>query len=207
MELVGHNGDDERVVRAARVSTMREANKGGEKRLIRYLIKNGHWSPLEHVTFTFRSELPIFLARQVMRHVSQRFNEMSMRYSEALPHFHLPSTFHYQSNTMKQGRQDAILPPRVTADFKERLAQGYHTAWTLYQAMLASGVAREQAREHLPVSTYTVLYTTANLRSLIHFLGEREGRGAQIEVQRYAANIREAIEDIVPITMEVLNEL
>lgn len=207
VELIGHDGDDERVVRAARVSTMREENKGGERRLIRYLAKNGHWSPFEHVTFTFRSELPIFIARQVMRHQSQSFNEMSMRYSEALPHFHMPATFHYQSNTMKQGRKEEVLPPRTTSHIKAEMLDVYRRGWDLYQLMIDLGVSREQARGHLPVSTYTVLYTTANLRSLIHFLGDREEQGAQLEVQEYAANVREAIKDIVPITLEVLSEL
>lgn len=207
VELVGHDGDDERVVRAARVSTMREANKGGERRLIRYLLKNGHWSPFEHVTFTFRSELPIFLARQVMRHQSQSFNEMSMRYSEALPHFHLPGRYHLQSGTMKQGRAEETVGEAMNRVLRSQVASHYMEAWWLYQNMLSHGVAKEQAREHLPVATYTVLYTTMNLRSLIHFLGDRDEAGAQLEVQQYARNIRDAIAHIVPITLDVAKEV
>lgn len=205
VDLIDSMGGDMRVVQAARVSLLNDDRTDGTERLIKYLLRNGHWSPFEHTYFTFRSELPIFLARQVMRS-QHKFNEMSLRYSEALPHFYLSKQYNVQSGTMKQGRADAH-DPRVNKFIREELKQNYRNVWELYQNLLKLGTAREQAREPLPVSTYTVLYTTLNLRSLLHFVDDRTDPTAQTEAQVYANQILDAVKDIVPITLKAWKEV
>lgn len=206
VDLIDSMGDDLRVVQAARVSLLDDDRTDGTERLIKYLLKNGHWSPFEHTYFTFRSELPIFLARQFMRHQSNRFNEMSMRYSEALPHFYLSDTYHWQSGTMKQGRAQAH-DPQVNKFLRGEFMETYRIIWRTYQNALALNTAREQAREVLPVSAYTVLYTTLNLRSLIHLVGDRTDPTAQSEAQVYATQMLDAVKDIVPITLKAWKEV
>lgn len=206
VDLIDSMGGDMRVVQAARVSLLDDDRADGTERLIKYLLRNGHWSPFEHTYFTFRSELPIFLARQFMRHQSNRFNEMSMRYSEALPHFYLSDTYHRQSGTMKQGRaesHDRHVNDYLRGEFKET----YKIIWRTYTSALTVKTAREQAREVLPVSAYTVLYTTLNLRSLLHLVGDRTDPTAQSEAQVYANQILDAVKDIVPITLKAWKEV
>lgn len=195
-----------RAVEAARVSLLNEGRTDGAERLIKYLLRHGHWSCFEHTYFTFRSELPIFLARQVMRHTSNRFNEMSLRYSEALPNIYLSKQYNVQSSSMKQGRADQH-DPQVNEFVRGELKATYNIVWRMYQTLLKLDTAKEQAREVLPVSTYTVLYTTLNLRSLLHFVGGRTDPTAQTEAQVYAKQMLDAVRGIVPITVAAWEEL
>lgn len=206
VELIDSMGDDLRVVQAARVSTGHDDRTDGVERLIRYLLRNGHWSPFEHVFFTFRSEIPIWLARQVMRHQSHHFNEFSMRYSEALPAVWVPDRYHAQSNTMKQGRAEP-LPEGLSKWLRNDSITLYQQAWHQYQWLINNQVAREQARGVLPVDFYTHLYTTMNLRSLIHFIGDRTDPTAQTEAAVYANQLKALAEPIVPITLKTWEEI
>lgn len=194
-----------RAVQAARVSLLEDSREDGAERLIKYLLRNGHWSCFEHQYFTFRSEIPIFLARQVMRS-QHKFNEMSLRYSEALPHIYLSDQYNVQSGTMKQGRADPH-DPKVNKFIRAELKSTYEIVWGMYQRMLALHTAREQAREVLPVSAYTVLYTTMNLRSLLHFVGSRTDATAQTEAQVYAKQMLETVKHLIPITLNAWEEI
>lgn len=200
VSLVDSMGDDYRAVQAARVSVDDDQNTEGARRLINFLLREGHWSPFEHVQFTFHSEVPLFLARQLTRHQSHHFNEMSLRYSEALPRVYLPSALHYQHERRMQGR--ALEAHEKSEDLLRGRESFYETAWLIYNDETRKGVAREQAREVLPSAFYTKLWTTMNLRSLVHFLGDRDDPGAQTEAQVYAQKMRNLVRNIVPITLE-----
>lgn len=206
VELVDSMGDDLRVARAAWVSTNSDNRTSGVERIIKYMLRHGHWSPFAHVMFTLRSEVPIFLARQIMRHQSHQFNELSLRYSEAIPHFYMPESLHYQSGSMKQGRAEP-LDEAMQAELLEGRKRVLEEAWGQYQLELQRGVAREQARDNLPVTVYTALYTTLSLRSLLHFVGERSDATAQSEARVYARQVRAAVEGVVPITLRAWDEL
>lgn len=200
VSLVDSMGDDYRAVQAARVSVDDDQNTEGARRLINFLLREGHWSPFEHVQFTFHSEVPLFLARQVMRHQSHSFNEMSLRYSEAIPRVYLPSDLHRQHERRMQGRALEVHEHSEAMLWSRQHL--YEKAWNNYSIEINRGVAREQAREMLPVAFYTKLWTTMNLRSLVHFLGDRDDPGAQTEAQVYAQKVRNLVRNIVPITLE-----
>ena len=207
VQLIDHMGNDMSIVRAARVSYAGES-KGDEKDrgLIKYLLKNRHTSPFEHVVFTFRVECPIFVARQWMRHRTWSFNEVSYRYTEAPEDAWYPTEWRAQSNENKQ------MSAGVLDSFHQKVAQDtYHKAIDFslrsYQWLLNLGVTREQARAVLPVATMTSFYGTVDLHNLLHFLSLRLHEHAQPEIRVYAERILELITPIVPWTVEIWKEL
>lgn len=196
-------GDDRSVVRAARVSygghndsvpfdTVRDS------KLLKYLLRNEHWSPFEHASMTFRVKAPIFIARQWMRHRSWSFNEVSARYKE-LPHeVWCPSSWRTQGKDNKQVSGDIIREWETTKSLDFSLDDTILMAFSTYDFLLEKGVAREQARAVLPVGTYTEFYATANLRSIFHFIQLRDHEHAQPEIQRYAQDVRAAAAEHFP---------
>ena len=203
VELVSHMGDDLTVVNAARVSYGGESDvlTDKDRRLIQYLLENKHTSPFEHVTFTFRIEVPIFIARQWMRHRTWSFNELSYRYKEPDMEFYLPGVWRKQSTDNKQ-----VTEGELDAD-KQILASTYANAVYkhaehAYQELLDLGVGRELARIVLPVGLYTSYYGTVNLHNLFHFLELRDHEHAQPEIAWTARRIRELIRPIVPACMD-----
>lgn len=173
--------------------------------LIRYLIRHGHFGPVEFVSFKFHVKCPLFVARQIFRTRIASYNENSLRYSEAPDEFHVPDKLRLQSKTNKQGSGE---------DFG-RFAQGVFIDWCeietdrdkkLYQRMLGADVAREQARMVLPVSLYTDFYWQINLSSLLNFLGQRcddSGLGhPQNETRAYGEAIIQLIRPLVPTVMQ-----
>lgn len=179
VDLVKSDAADENVIWAARISTQgeradTEISEARKEGLIRYLVSNRHGSPLEHSSFTFRVEVPIFVAREVFRHRIASYNEWSGRYSEMLPSFYLPTrerplqqvgkAAHYQ---MVPGTDDQF---GIAAYAMENL---YKASWETYQRLLQEGIAREVARNVLPLATYTTFYMTVNARALMNFLSLR----------------------------------
>jgi len=208
VELIDTMGDDRRILRTARVSTGSNSIKGDkkDKGLIRYLYKNNHWSPFESVMFTFRIKCPIFVARQLMRH-KWSFNEKSGRYSEMQDEYYTPQNFRLQSEHNKQSSHDN-LPSDLNAEYTEELDTVLEDVYQLYDDMLSQNIAREQARIILPLSQYTELYGTVNLRALLHFLYLRMHEHAQEEMREYAwsiYNILKSLDDL-QWTMEVFDE-
>lgn len=192
VELIDSMGDDLSIIRAARVSYGKtpgeEFDEQKDGRLMRYLLKNGHWSPFEHTSLTFRVECPIFIARQWMRHRSWSFNEYSARYKEVEDKFYLPVMWRTQSKDNKQmSGDDLSLLTAVAADAVavEALIKSYE----VYKELLEMGVAREQARSVLPVGAYTEFYATANVRSVLHFLEQRLHPHAQMEIRHLAEQV------------------
>lgn len=202
VELVDHMGSDASVVRAARVSTVgANAGEGGEK-LISYLIREGHWSPTMHTALTFLIECPISTARQVFKHtVGVVFNESSGRYRELAPVFHIPARNRSLVQTGRVGQY--VFEPGSDRQFDMvDLSRRWvaELAWNEYQEQLAAGIAREVARDVLPVSIYTQFYATMNLRSALHFLDLRQHSSAQYEIREIADRLEEIVVEKFPVT-------
>ena len=206
VEYVSHVGSDVSAIRAARVSTgkdlgSKEFDVEKDGRLLSFLLRNGHWSPFEHSQVTFRVKAPIFIARQWMRHRSWVFNELSGRYAELPLEFWVPRVWYKQDPDRKQCAGEAFSHEEgqeFTARYEFDM-QGY--AYT-YRKMLEKGVAREQARAVLPVSTYTHFYATASLRSILHFLEIRLHPDAQTEMMDFAAKVQDIVHELFPHTLD-----
>lgn len=202
LRLVDHMGDDMSVVRSARVSYNAKArNDGGDEKLIRYMLANGHTSPFEHVVFTFEVKAPIFVFRQWHRHRTWSYNEVSARYTELPEEYYVPEEEHIttQSTANKQMRTDVPLP---TAEWVRRAIDFQNAeSFDVYRKLLASGCPRELARSVLPLGTYSKMFATVDLHNLFHFLRLRLHEHAQMEIRVYAEAIRDIIRPIVPVSM------
>lgn len=205
VKLIDMSGDDYRVLQAARTSTGNEAKKGDEKDrgLIRYLYRNEHMTPFEMVNFTFQVKMPIFVARQWMRHRTFKFNEMSLRYTESLDDYYVPDSWREQDTENKQSSVNT--ENSVPTSF---YTEAMENSITTYKTLLDQGVAREQARMLLPVSMYTVVFMNVDLRNLLHFLQLRMHEHAQWEIQEYAKAIYSQLKQIGSIkwSMEIFEE-
>ncbi len=189
VRLVDYLGGDARIVQSARVS-YGEGTKSYRKdaALIDYLLRNEHTSPFEQVVLTFHTKMPVFVARQWVRHRMARLNEISGRYSVMKDEFYLPagSEIALQSEDNKQGRSDEPVSPEDQALITEALESGQRDAYAAYSELLDRGVARELARINLPLSLYTEWYWQIDLHNLFHFLKLRMDSHAQSEIRAYA---------------------
>lgn len=207
VELVQANASDDLVARAAWVS-----NFGGDARLkdtakieglINFLWRERHTSPFEHGQFTFYIETPIFVAREFMRHRTQSFNEWSARYSELEPVFYMPREDRPIVQTGKIGTYKHIegtgLQKLAVASSH---ADAYTTAWTNYQHLLSMGVAREVARNVLPVGTYTKFFASVNPLNLMKFLDLRTSDQALDEMRSVVQEMEAHFKICMPLTYE-----
>jgi thymidylate synthase (FAD) len=210
VRLVDHMGSDLSIVRSARVSYDAEwragADEGKDAKLIDYLVKNHHTSPLECVQFTFEVKAPIFVFRQWHRHRTWSFNEVSARYSELPEEFYIPelSQITTQSTSNKQMRTDEIHPNAEV--IQAAISSQCRAAFQMYHQMLLDGVPRELARGVLPVNTYSHMFATVDLHNLANFLRLRLHEHAQYEIRVYAQAMLELIEPIVPVAVAALRK-
>lgn len=205
VHLIDVMGDDQAIVAAARVSYGKGTTRSSSnKELIRYLMRHGHTSPFEMCELKFHIKLPIFVARQWLRHRTASVNEVSGRYSIISTEFHKPwnddeSGLAYQSTSNKQGRSHQLLneplAERVLGEFNGAYAQAVRA----YQTAIELGVARETAREVLPVSTYTEIVWKIDLHNLLHFLRLRMDSHAQYEIRQYAYAIADVVQELFPL--------
>lgn len=204
----GDGEGDARIVQAARVSYgAGTKTKREDAGLIRYLIKNKHWSPVEKVVFELHLKMPIFVARQFVRHRTQSLNEVSARYSVLEDDFYTPdlSRFTYQDTKNRQGSSDIQIPEAAqAAEIIRAHSQG---SYERYESLLELGVSREIARVVLPVNIYTAWYTTMNLRNMFNFLELRLDSHAQYEARVYAEAMLELIKPIAPIAVKSWMEI
>ncbi len=203
-------GDDISVVRNARVSYGNEYSKSltdRDKKLIKYLLKNKHTSPLESVNFTFNIKCPLFIARQWMRHRTWSYNEVSRRYTSDNLEFYIPKEFRIQSSDNKQMSTGKLLDKEPSEEYSDVIKMFCEDAVQIYESMIESGVAREIARGVLPQFLYTNFYATVDLHNLFHFLELRRHPHAQHEIQLYARAIENIIKDVVPFTYNTWNDL
>ena len=191
------------IVQAARVSYGAGTKQVNEDRgLIRYLARHRHSTPFEMVEFKFHHVMPIFVARQWIRHRTANVNEYSARYSIVKDRFYhpTPDNVRKQSASNRQGGEEPADP--ATAQeflaYLDRVEKDYEQ----YQAFIDKGVAREIARIALPASVYTEWYWKIDLHNLFHFLSLRMDPHAQQEIRDYANAMYALIQPIVPIAAE-----
>lgn len=209
--LVETFGTDESIVEAARVSYRSTTKPPNTVILINNLIKNQHKSPFEMVELKFRIHLPIFVARQMIRHRTANVNEVSGRYSE-LEH----KLFKYPIHTslfdteverwlvaLSNDKKRCRLLPKELYDKWNKLADD---AFTVYEELLQNGLPREMARIHLPLSTYTSWVWKMDLSNLFHFLRLRLDKHAQKEIRDYAFAILVLTFQAFPIAVKAFGE-
>jgi thymidylate synthase (FAD) len=209
VRLVDFMGDDAAVVQSARVSYGDGTKTVNEDRgLIRYLLRHKHTTPFEMVEFKFHIKLPIFIARQWIRHRTANVNEYSGRYSEMKDEFYLPdiSQIRHQSTLNKQGRSDEVLPEDTSREIINKMEFVQNDLYSEYKNLLDEGVAREIARINLPLSNYTEWYWKIDLHNLLHFLRLRLDSHAQYEIRVYAEAMAEIIKEVVPISWEAFED-
>jgi len=200
VQLIDSMGSDEAIVQSARVSYGAGTKTPSEDRqLIRYLMRNWHTTPFEMVEFKFRIRVPIFVARQWLRHRTASVNEVSARYSLVEKEYWLPEEYRKQSSTNKQASEGSFENMVFTSAQKESC----EVAFGVYDKLVKNGVSRELARVHLPQSTFTEFYWKIDLHNLFHFLRLRMDEShAQPEIVEPSKKIFELIKPIVPFACE-----
>ena len=204
VRLVDYLGSDQRIVQSARVSygngTKTVSQDAG---LIDYLLRHQHTSPFEQVVFTFHVKMPIFVARQWVRHRTGRMNEVSGRYSIMKDEFYVPETkdIEPQSNDNKQGRSDQPFDEAKAKEIQAALQKGQKDSYESYSELLDTGLAREVARINLPLSLYTEFYWQMDLNNLFRFLKLRLDGHAQYEIRQYAQVMLELVRKVCPLAV------
>jgi len=198
---------DSAIVQAARVSYGEGTKKINEDRgLIRYLLRHRHTTPFEMVEFKFHVAMPIFIARQWIRHRTANVNEYSARYSIVQDRFYRPSieNVRKQSTSNRQGGDEPI--DVGTAEDFLKLLEDSEALYERYLGLTEKGVAREIARAALLVSVYTEWYWKCDLHNILHFLSLRMDSHAQIEIRDYATAMYDLIRGIAPVTCEAFED-
>lgn len=181
-------GNDRTAAQTARTSFRNRKERSVEEdaKLTDYLVRNHHTTPLEFCQLLFYMKMPIFVARQLVRHRTQSINEISYRYVSAARVFYVPeySRMQKKAENNKQGSSEEIVDdPALCADLMRTAGNG---AFDVYNALLNRGLAPELARTVLPLSTYTEWYTRMDLHNLLHLVGLRTDPHAQYETRVYA---------------------
>jgi len=191
---------DSAIVQAARVSYGDGTKTSrGDAGLIRYLMRHWHNTPFEMVEFKFHMKMPMYIARQHMRHRMASVNEYSARYSIVPEQYYNPDTLRGQSKINHQGSEGTI---DIDDDRTTTINKHFDNSFEIYKYLLDDGVCREQARGVLTQSTYTEFYWKIDLHNLMHYLRLRLEPGAQKEIREYANAIYDLIQPLVPITMK-----
>jgi thymidylate synthase (FAD) len=220
VRVIDYMGDDTAIVQSARVSYGKGTKKiTNDKGLIKYLMRHWHSTPFEMCEIKLHVKLPIFIARQWIRHRTANVNEYSARYSILDKEFYIPSVENLasQSQVNKQGRAENLSPEeaeKVINILKNDAEQTYNN----YEVMLnensdgeildegSMGIARELARMNLTLNTYTQWYWKIDLNNLLHFLALRADAHAQYEIRVYADIILDIVKKWVPITYEAFED-
>ena len=216
IRVIDYMGDDSAIVQSARVSYGEGTKKvSNDKGLIRYLMKNWHTTPFEMCEIKLHIKLPIFIARQWIRHRTANVNEYSARYSILDKEFYLPAPEHLaaQSKSNRQGRGD-IVEGDQAKEILDLLKKDAEQTYKNYEEMLnerydgsvidekKSGLARELARMNLTLNTYTQWYWKTDLLNLMNFLKLRADNHAQYEIRAYADVMLDTLKKWVPTTYE-----
>jgi len=197
---------DKSIVDAARVSYDPGSTKhtSTDRGLIRYLMRHWHTTPFEMVEFKFHIKMPLFVARQHLRHRTASVNEVSARYSEVKDEFFIPDEFRKQAQVNRQGSDGVVDDNDISVAATKAHAEMSHQ---MYLGMIGEGgVCREQARMVLPQSMYTEFYWKINLHNLMHYLHLRMEGHAQKEIQDYARMIYKLVKPLAPYTFEAFED-
>lgn len=217
--LIDTMGDDSSIVQAARVSYGIGTKKVSEDRgLIRYLIRHLHTTPIEMIEFKFHCKMPIFVARQWIRHRTANINEYSGRYSVMVDEFYVPELEHIlpQSKTNNQGR-GGEMSMEDKIEVRNQIIASNYECYSRYQDLLGEGavkifsddfegISREMARGVLSVNNYTEWYWKIDLHNLFHFLMLRMDSHAQYEIRVFANTMYELIKPKVPLAAEAFED-
>ncbi|TSC52572.1 MAG: thymidylate synthase (FAD) [Parcubacteria group bacterium LiPW_41] len=208
VKLVDFMGNDAEIARAARVSYGRGTKKVREdEALIRYLLRNKHTSPFEMVEIKFHCKMPIFVARQWIRHRTANVNEYSGRFSIMSDKFYVPKpeVLKKQSEENKQGR-DEDLSDEQKQRVLELLTTDFGRVYDDYKELTEIGLAKELARIGLSVANYTEWFWKIDLHNLFHFLKLRLDPHAQYEIRVYAEAIAQIIKDLCPASYQAFED-
>ena len=207
--LVDVMGDDSSVVQAARVSYGEGTKKVSDDRtLIRYLLRHRHTTPFEMAEIKLLVRVPMDCWRQWIRHRMANVNEYSTRYSVAIDSAQSTPADAWRTQA-EQNRQGSglPLPPEVGEQLSAEEQHLHDETRRIYDARLAAGVAREQARKDLPLATYTEAYWKIDIHNLLHFLALRMDPHAQEEIRLYATTIgREIVRPLFPVIWEAFED-
>lgn len=215
VQYVDHMGSDLRIVEAARLS-YKQPSKGPEqdRKLLFYLWKHKHTSPFEMCKITFNIKLPIFVMRQFVRHRMQNLNELSGRYSQLPNQFYIPECWRGPDQKNRQGSiPDKELDKSIRFVMNDTYIEEFDTTtsayiamlkscYSMYEVMLKQGIATEMARLVLPVSIYTEIYSTWDLKNLFHYFSLRDDPHATWEHQEYARAMKVITRERFPWAME-----
>lgn len=211
IRVVDYMGDDSSIVQAARVSYGRGTKKKSEDQaLIKYLLRHRHTTPFEMCEIKLHIKMPIFVARQWIRHRTANVNEYSARYSILDKEFYLPELNQIASQSVinNQGRGEKI-PHEKAVEIQNRFKRDAEQCYESYEAFLNEnnvdeqpGLARELARMNLPINFYTQMYWKIDLHNLLHFVFLRADHHAQYEIRVYAEEILKIIQKWVPTVYE-----
>lgn len=221
VRVVDYMGDDSAIVQAARVSYGTGTKKVNEDAgLIRYLMRHRHTTPFEMCEIKFHLKMPIFVARQWIRHRTANVNEYSARYSVLDNEFYVPTAeaLAAQSTKNHQGRSEEALSPEETQWVIDTLTNDSQYAYQQYEALMNrdsqgspinpdhKGIARELARMNLPVNIYTQWYWKIDLHNLLHFLHLRADSHAQYEIRVFAEAMLDVVKKWVPAAYQAFED-
>lgn len=202
--LLNTMGDDLTVCNAARVSFNKKSEDYTEEqnhKLIRYLAKHGHYSPFGHCFASFHVKVPIFVARQLVKHKFLRMNEVSRRYVDDTPEFYVPEVWRGKAKNKKQGSEGKVSTYNTKA-----LPLWHDNALKHYKMLLADGVAPEMARMVLPQSMYTEWYWSGSLDAFANMCKLRCKEDTQEETRLIANQVSEQMETKFPVSWKALME-
>ncbi len=210
VQLVDVMGDDDRVVDAARISYGKqgERNKTKNLSLLRYMMRHRHSTPFEQCEMVFIVKVPMDTWRQWIRHRTANVNEYSTRYTEAINEIATTPRrgWRLQKQSNRQGSEDDILDIAEGAKLSKEEALLHEHGRAVYEERLLAGVAREQARKDLPLSTYTLAYWKIDVHNLMHFLELRMDSHAQLEIREYANTIFDFFVRAFPTVAEAFSD-
>jgi thymidylate synthase (FAD) len=213
VQLMDHMGDEESIVRAARVSTSGADSRGAAAStgLVRFLYREAHGTPFESITMQFYFEVPIFVSRQIVKHRMSAINEESGRYKELDGVFYLPHDNRKVTQIGKTGAYQFEFDAAKLEKTRFWIKAVSKFAWLAYRSMIKFGVSKEVARMVLPVNLYSSMYFTANLRSVLNFISLRKDWGpdavhqskAQDEIAMVADQMALYVEELFPTVWEM----
>lgn len=207
VEYVDHMGSDVNVVNAARVSFAKEVVEFGvnDQKLLDYLAKHQHWSPFAHTSITVRCKVPLFLARQLVKHqVGANWNEESRRYIDGPVEFYLPDVTHVKPTSAKQGAGEEHPDNDEVIDLMKMSTED---AYKGYLRLLDYGVAPEEARMVLPLNSMTNFIWTGSVMFFARVIQQRMNKGAQLVAQEFAHELQQVVYGVYPHSFEALGKV